>query len=342
VAGSLSAGSPTRISQPFATSLTCSKHAASRQAATTLVTQRSGRAAQWFIRDNGEQIVTGAAEGERAKAEKALASYIALKHRPDFGTGHPSNVLVSDVLNEYLEKRAPGRKRADLIAIASNRLAEFFEHKHVSAVTRSACNDYVAWRIVQPDPRATINPKPIKPATARRELVVLGAALSWCWKNGQLDRLVPVELPPQAEPRERHLTQAEAVRLLAGALGFYQDDAGKWRRAPAKINRHVARFILIGLFTGTRHDAILRLHWKANSQGGWIDIEAGVLHRRPVGAIETAKRRPPIQVPSRLLSHMPRWRKLTEHGPVEFRGKLLRKERAALRQRESLPALTTA
>jgi hypothetical protein len=148
--------------------------------------KRSGRPSQWIILDNGEQIVTGALEDERGKAEAALANHISLKHRPDFGTGHPSKVLISDVLNEYMEKRAPGRKRADLIAIASTRLAEFFAHKPVSAITRSTCAEYVTWRTSQSNPRATLNPKPIKPATARRELVVLGAALTWCWKDGKL------------------------------------------------------------------------------------------------------------------------------------------------------------
>jgi integrase len=262
--------------------------------------KRNGRAAVWIIRDNGEQIVTGAAEGERGKAEKALADYIGLKHRPDFGTGHPSQVLISDVLNEYLEKHAPGRRRADLIAIASAHLGEFFAHKHVSAISQSTCNDYVAWRVEQPDPRATINHRTIKPATARRELVVLAAALSWCWKAGKLDRLIPVDLPPQAAPSERHLTRAEAVLLLAGALGFYRDATGKWRRDQLRINRHVARFILIGIYTGTRHDAILKLRWRRNPDGGWIDLNAGVLYRRPEGAIETIKRRPPIPLPARL------------------------------------------
>jgi hypothetical protein len=56
--------------------------------------KRADRPAQWFIRDNGQQIVTGALEGERGKAEKALADYIGLKHRPDFRDGHPANVLI--------------------------------------------------------------------------------------------------------------------------------------------------------------------------------------------------------------------------------------------------------
>jgi hypothetical protein len=64
--------------------------------------------------------------------------------------------------------------------------------------------------------------------------------------------------------------------LLAGALGF--DRRGVRHRA--KINRHLARFILIALYTGTRHDAILRLQWIPNTAGGWIDLASGVIYRR--------------------------------------------------------------
>jgi integrase len=226
---------------------------------------------------------------------------------------------VSDVLNEYLERHAAKCRRPDLIAFASARLSDFFTHKCVSAVTQSSCSDYVEWRIRQGNALAIHNPKPVKSATARRELVVLGAALSWCWKAGKLDRLVPVSLPPQAEPRERHLTQAEAVRLIAGALGFYRQD-GRWRRAPTKINRHVARFIMLGLYTGTRHDAILRLRWQPNRQGGWIDLDAGVLYRRPFGAVESAKRRPPIPIPLRLAPPPPPLAKAHHGRPYRVHG----------------------
>jgi integrase len=127
----------------------------------------------------------------------------------------------------------------------------------------------------------------VSKSTARRELIVLSAALRWCWKHGLLDRPIPVTLPPQSEPRERHLTRSEAAQLLCGALGF--DSSGK--RHPFRINRHLARFILFGLYTGTRHDAILRLQWMPNTTGGWVDLKAEVIYRRPTSAVESGKRR---------------------------------------------------
>jgi integrase len=113
-------------------------------------------------------------------------------------------------------------------------------------------------------------------------LGVLAAALAWNWREGKLDRLIPlipVRLPAASAPRERHLTRAEAAAMLWGALGF--DRSGKRHRD--RINRHVARFILIGLYTGTRHDAILSLQWRPNTTGGWFDLVAGSPLSPPAG-----------------------------------------------------------
>jgi len=156
----------------------------------------------------------------------------------------------------------------------------------------------------------------VSASTARRELVVLSAALRWCWREGKLDRPIPVTLPAQSEPRERHLTRTEAAELLWGALGF--DATGK--RHPFRINRHLARFILIGLYTGTRHDAILRLQWMPNTSGGWIDLKAGVIYRRPKGVVESGKRRPPLPIPPRLLPHLRRWQRHTARFLIEWQG----------------------
>jgi integrase len=284
--------------------------------------KRPGRAAQWVILDKGREIRTGASEGDISAAENSLASYIAKKRRPDFGDGHPGHVLIADALADYGELHGPTTSRPDLIGGAINKLVDYFADRTADVVTSAACKDYVRWRIRQKDARAKSGGKPVKASTARRELVVLAAALAWCWKEGKIDRLIPVALPAQSDPRERHLTRSEVAILLAGALGWDRD--GKRHRS--KINRHLARFILVGLYTGTRHNAILRLRWKANSDGGWIDLEAGVMYRRGFGAVDSAKRRPPIPIPPRLLPHLLRWRRLTTSHVVEYAGRPIKSQ----------------
>jgi integrase len=278
---------------------------------------RHDRAAAWVIKHRGVEISTGAGKDDLAQAQKALAEYLNGRTRPAFGRGHPDQVLIADVLTEYGDKHAPTTRRPDLIGLAIDKLVDFWGGRVVAAVTPASCTEYVAWRTAQRDARAKIPGRKIASSTARRELVVLAAALSWCWREHDLDRLVPVKLPAQAEPRERHLTRTEAAALLWGAIGFDQ----RGRRHPARVNRHLARFILLALYTGTRHDALLRLQWRANTTGGWVDLGAGVLYRRPRDAVETGKRRPAIPLPPRLVPHLRRWRKLTATHVVEYEGR---------------------
>ncbi len=300
--------------------------------------KRWGRPAQWVILDHGREIRTGTGEHDLGAAENALAQYLANKRRPQFGDGHPSHVLVADVLAEYGEHHGPTTRRADLIGGAIIKLVEFFSDKTLSTITSVTCNAYVRWRTQQVNSRAKKNGRPIKEATARRELVVLGAALRWCWKEGKIDRLMPISLPSQPGPRQRHLNRSEVAALLAGALGWDRNGM----RHGAKINRHLARFILIALYTGTRHDAILRLRWVPNTDGGWIDLASGVMYRRASGAIDKGKRRPPVPITSRLLPHLRRWRRSTTSHVIEYAGRPIRsKERRAWRTARELAGLGT-
>jgi integrase len=278
---------------------------------------RKGRNAMWVIKDREREISTGCGKGERAKAEIALAEYITKSRQPSFGAGHPSEVLIGDCLSVYCEKHGPTIARPDGLALEVERLAEFLGDKFVAEITEELCNGYVTLRCAQTDKRATKSiGRTIKPSTARRELVTLSAALNWCWRNRRLDRPVVVTLPTVVERRERYLKRSEVAALLWAALGFNSDGT----RNKFRINRHLARFILIALYTGTRHDAILRLQWMANTTGGWFDLDASILYRRPQDAIETNKRRTPAPIPARLMPHLRRWRRLTAQHVIEFNG----------------------
>jgi integrase len=86
-----------------------------------------------------------------------------------------------------------------------------------------------------------------------------------------------------------------------------------WRRLgpSARANRaHLRRFILIGLYTGTRHSAMRALLWEESLHQAWVDLDKGMIYRRGRGERETTKRRPVVKLPPRLLAHMRRWRRL--------------------------------
>jgi integrase len=73
---------------------------------------------------------------------------------------------------------------------------------------------------------------------------------------------------------------------------------------------HLRRFILIGLYTGTRSQAILGLSWMPSTSSGYIDLDKGVLYRRGADQRKTNKKQPPVTIPDRLLAHLRRWNRL--------------------------------
>ncbi|WP_198031609.1 site-specific integrase [Mesorhizobium sp. LSJC265A00] len=135
-----------------------------------------------------------------------------------------------------------------------------------------------------------------------------------------------VTMPDVPAPRDRWLTRTEAAMHLAGALGFYREmwcdvstrrEHFQWRRNRFAINRHLARFILLGLYTGSRRAAICNVQWMPNTAGGWIDTQRGVMHRRGKGVAETNKRQPPVRLGRRISAHLARWKGMDDAAREE-------------------------
>jgi integrase len=127
----------------------------------------------------------------------------------------------------------------------------------------------------------------------RRELKVLSAAINHWHRESPLVAVPKVSLPEEGERRERVLERSEVARML-------------WACRKRKYG-YVARFILIGVYTGTRHSAILSLRWMPSLASGHVDSEKGIIFRRGISERETSKRRPPVRVGLRLLAHLRRW-----------------------------------
>ena len=113
------------------------------------------------------------------------------------------------------------------------------------------------------------------------------------------------------------LSRDEAARLLAAALGWDQHG----RRHHKRINRHLARFILTGIYSGTRSDR------SGGCNGSRTCKAAGSIWRKAIctGRLrheaETKKRAPSVPMGNRLLQHMRRWRRLTPGYVIECYGR---------------------
>ena len=267
--------------------------------------------AVWIIRDGAVKRSTGIGVTDRRKAppeaEQALAEYLTAKHSAPRDGYHPlAAIPVADVINIYLTDCAASQARPQEVAARARALLTFWGNRTLAEVNGESCRRYVAQ------------------GGTRRQLEDFRAAIEHHLREGLHREIVRVVLPPRGQPRERWLTRAEAARLVWHAWRYREIQKG--RPTGRRVRRHVARFILVALYTGTRAGAICAASFARQAGRGWVDLDAGIFYRRPPGERETNKRKSPVRIPGRLLAHLRRWQATGEgqDHPVEWNGKPVR------------------
>lgn len=290
----------------------------------------------YYIRDGQVEISTGCGpDGLHGPegAEAQLAAYItekwATRAAPEEAVddrqrrSDPAQVLIAEILALYLAEKAPTLARPKDADSRIRTLLPFWEAKMLCDVRRSECQAYVALRTSQTIKSARHGAaldKKVTDQAARRELEDLSAAIGY-W-NGEypLTNRPKVWMPEKAEGPRDALTRAQAARLLMAARGYRWElqaagaKAGQmgWTRlgSSARANRaHLKRFVLMGLYTGTRPGVIPKVLWSESPVQAWADLHTGQIYRR--GKREKdhkTKRRPIVNLSPRLLAHMRRWR----------------------------------
>jgi integrase len=240
----------------------------------------------WTERGRSRERSTGTAD--REKAEVAFAEWLRGRARTA-GPRDPSEVLVTDILTDYATERGPKVVAGDRIAYAVEALAPFWEGNRVADVTRETCEAYAKHRSVKPA-QGKRKERLLSAGTARRELGVLAAAINHAHREGRITRLVAVFLPERPESKGRWLTRKEAAALL-------------WASRTPQARLYMPLFILIGLYTGRRKEAILSLRWPQ------VDLAAGLIAFDNPGRRRTKKQRGTVRIPARLLPHLRRARR---------------------------------
>lgn len=277
--------------------------------------------AVWIIKDGGRHIATGCLASPTEtkppkEAEQALRDYIAAKYQPDRRRRDIDEIDCADVLAIYLADAGEAGNQFDDLNGRIGRLNDFWGGKVLADVGARACSEYVAHRGNR--------------GGSRRDLETFRAAINHHANQGFHRGIVRVSLPPRGEPRDRWLTRDEAAALIWHCWRYRERQtvhAGKSKgRSVATVRRplrHVARFILLGLYTGTRAGAIATASPFQQDGRSFVDLERGIFYRKAIGSRATKKRQPPAPVPRRLLAHMRRWsrQKLIADCFVEFNGK---------------------
>ena len=270
--------------------------------------KRTGRVthnAVWLIIDGKAQESTECGRANRDGAQRALERYLNLQHADAAAKSvrDPAQIAVADVLAFYAGRVVPSHGRPKETLRRIERLLAFFAGKTLAEIDGDLCREFDRTR---------------SSAARREDLSVLRAAVNFHREEGHCDRIVSVTLPEKPVGRERWLTRNEAAKLIWTAWRFRERQKG---RATTRASRkHVARFILVALYTGTRAGAVCAASFAPIEGRGWIDLDRGIFYRRPAGQRETRKRRPPVPLPRRLLAHLRRWQRAGQAFPVEWNG----------------------
>jgi integrase len=238
------------------------------------IDKRGGFYVVWYEAGRERLRSAGTADGRAAEAflEEFLRDRQA-RGRPA-GPRDPREFPIAAALDLYGRIHAPETADPARIGCAISALLPFWGRLNAGDVSKATCQRYARERGV-------------KPATARRELGTLKAAINFAHAEGHITFPVPVWMPEKPEGKDRWLTKAEAARLLNVA-----------RTGRADTRLYLPLFILIALYTGARKEAVLSLRWPQ------IDLEAGRIDFAK-GRRRTSKGRTRGQpIPDRLLTFL--------------------------------------
>jgi integrase len=291
--------------------------------------------ATWVILDGGKHIATGCLATEIAEAERKLAEYITAKYQPRRNERDIEEIDIADVLSIYFDDCGERQANRAKLNERLQRLNEFWGDRKLAEVNSETCRAYVKIRG--------------KPAGARRDLEDLRAAINHHAKEGYHRGIVRVVLPEKGIPRDRWLTRQEAAKLLQ--VRWRARETQSLHRGPNKGERietdkrplrHLARFILIGLYTGTRASAIAAASPERGQGRSFVDLDHGIFYRLAEGHRATKKRNPPVPIPPRLLAHLRRWkaRNIAREHFVEWNGAPVRSVKTAFKSAVRLAKLT--
>jgi integrase len=292
----------------------------------------------YVIRDGQTNRGTGCyardGAGAEALAHKKLGEYILAKHDPAkaIDRSNPNGTKIADVLALEMKRIAgsvmSNHRKKELITLCEN-MGNWFGSRTIGDLNGDLQERYAQERkrsvmkLVDRKRTVVVTDEPA-PIAAYRDLKILAAAINRFFKNkvgGVQTRFSPV-LPDAPESRVRYLTRDEAAKLIWAAWR-----ARKATKLPGSngrhTSRHIARYILVGVYTGSRNGDICGAAVIPTIGRGYVDLDRGIFKRKPDNKKETSKKQPTVPLPPRLLAHMRRWKRLgiSNHSVIEFNGK---------------------
>ena len=223
--------------------------------------EREGSANNWYVvwgegrrtkrRSMGTPVKELAVERQKVFVARLLQPKNAI----------PDDILIESVLRQYQDDQGGDAASAWTAKTIFNHLVSYYAGKSVSYLNKSTNKQYEKDRKKAAWANGTIN----------RNRSTLRAALNHAVENGDLTAAPYIPTLQEPPAMERHLSRPEAARLLRAVR------PARWY--------YMRLFVLIGLYTGARHEAILQLTWDR------VDFVLNRIDFRMPGRAETNKRR---------------------------------------------------
>ncbi|MBA9034310.1 hypothetical protein [Rhizobium leguminosarum] len=318
-------------------------------------------------KDAGDRLKLKNQEVGDVLVTDVLAKYLEVritKHKPDRHFPHPLsrpedtiNRLLSltefwagktideidedtrDAFIDFLHKKAVARARG----LSERRWAQWNERKaklHDAAVAREQ-RRIQERRKSLPEPRKKLPPPPpvFNPASVEfndkastRYLEDLRSAITVAVRKRMLKYAVPVPLLAKYPSRSSTFTKEEVSRLIdhaASKRGIGWIDGKPVKDLP--IWAHLARFMIMAIYTGSRKSKITRASFNDEPDRPWIEIRKiqnsktgkqewrGFFHRLGKAEIQyDNKRAPGIEIPLVLVRHLIEWKQQGIVYPCAF------------------------
>lgn len=316
--------------------------------------KRAGREPLYVIRDGEKEVSTGCTSADVERASEALREYLAANFRPDTGERSLNRISCAEVMMLYLTDLPADSPSRETFRYHVKALSAYWGDKSLADVKGSTCRNYISWRTEAPSSTSQFMSKQkleagltshcsetqrltrrgVKSSTARQELKTLQAAINHWHRESPLSAVPKVSLPKPGSRRERVLERSEVARLLWACRRLSREGHKAAKGAVQYTDySHVARFILMGVYTGTRHIALLNVRYTESKTAGHIRLDKAVMFRRGSDERETSKKRPPVLLNRRLETHLRLWKLQDERMGVDavihYKGQRVTKMRRA-------------
>jgi hypothetical protein len=262
----------------------------------------------WVVLHGGKQTSTGCSNDDREGAEKFLQKYLATQfsQAPKTKQRAAEEIYVAEVIATYLKEKGKSVARPRALAQRMESVLLWWGERTLADISRTTCKEYC-------DQRGSNS-------AARRELEDLRSAVNMAIADGVCRHTIIVTVPDAPPKRTSFLEPSEVAKLLWEAYSQRKTFKGK----PTKHHptRHVARFIICALYTGSRSARIWRASFEKEEGRPYVDVENGLFYRTWQGENVPQNKRAPVQrIPSRLLVHLRRWRRLGARYVCEYQGR---------------------